>query len=130
MAGDFEDIKIKEFDNKASSPSGEGALMRLVLRLSRSVPPQWSEYFNAAWRQHVYMMKRKAWVDGGRLEIICMPDELEGDHLPELQKIIAETNDAYRSYVASSNRRQAQAEEQAKQQREQLSKLKDRLKFD
>lgn len=130
MVGEFEDIGIKEFDDKASSPSGEGALMRLVLRLSQSAPLQWSEYFNAAWRQHIYMMKRKAWVTGSTLEIICMPAELDIDHLSELKKVIAETNQAYRAHVEADNRRQAQADEETRRRKEELSKLKDRLKFD
>jgi hypothetical protein len=130
VADEFQDIKIEAFDNSASSPSGEGALMRLVLRLSQSAPPAWSQYFNQSWQQHIYMMKRRAAVVGDRLEIICMPRELEGDHLPELKKVIAETNKAYRAYAAEQNRMKEEAAEEARRQKEELSGLKGRLKFD
>jgi hypothetical protein len=50
----FIDITIAEFDDKASEPSGRGALQRLVLRLSQSAPGEWADYFNQAWSQHLY----------------------------------------------------------------------------
>lgn len=60
----------------------------------------------------MYMMKRRASVSGDGLEIICMPDELEKNHLPELNKIIAETNAAYQSYVfAQTRQEQIEAED-------------------
>ncbi len=76
------------------------------------------------------MMKRRACVPGDRLEIVCMPDELESDHLQELNKVIAETNTAYSAHAAEQNRLRKQADEEAKQQKDQLASLKGRLKFD
>jgi len=104
--------------------------MRLVLRLSQSVPYPWAQYFNQAWQRHFYASKRRASVHGDRLEIICMPDELQVDHLPELNKVIAETNAAYRTHVSEQSRLRQQADNEAAKQKDQLSKLKDRLKFD
>ena len=124
------DIRIKELDDTASGPSGEGALVRLVLKLSQSAPEPWSTYFNQAWQQHIYMMKRRARVYGDSLEIVCMPEELEKDHVPELKKVIAETNEAYKKYAAQRERARQVEEEQAKRQTQQLSELKKRLKFD
>jgi hypothetical protein len=126
----FEDIKIVALDDAASEPSGEGALMRIVLKLSASAPAVWAEHFNQAWHQHLYMMKRWAAVSGGRLEILCMPPELEADHIPELSKVIAQTNDAYRAFAAEQARQQQAVEEEALRQKQQLSVLKGRLKFD
>lgn len=126
----FTDIKIKELDDGASGPSGEGALYRLVLKLSHSAPSAWADYFNGAWKQHFYMMKRRASVFGDTLEIICMPDELEKDHVPELKKVIAETNDAYKRWIADREQMRQVQEEQAKRQKQELSDLKGRLKFD
>ena len=100
LSGGFTDIRIKDLDDAASGPSGQGALVRVVLRLSPSAPTAWANYFNDRWQQQFYMSKRHANVFGDKLEIICMPHELESDHLPELKKVIAETNDAYRRYVA------------------------------
>lgn len=130
MADTFEGIKIRELDDAASGPSGEGALMRLVLRLSQSAPGTWSQYFNQAWQQHIYMKKRRASVSGDRLEIICMPDELETDHLPELNKVIAETNTAYGAHAAEQSRLRQQAADEAERQKDQLANLKGKLKFD
>lgn len=130
MAENFEGIRINELDDAASGPSGEGALMRLVLRLSQSAPGPWSQYFNQAWQQHIYMTKRRASVAGDRLEIVCMRDELESDHLTELNKVIAETNAAYSAHATEEKRLRKQVEEEAKQQKDQLASLKGRLKFD
>jgi len=130
VADTFTDIKIKELDDAASGPSGQGALMRLVLRLSESAPGPWSQYFNQAWQQHIYMMKRRASVSGDRLEITCMPDELQSDHLPELSKVIAQTNAAYGAHAAEQSRLRQQAADEAKRQKDELSSLKGKLKFD
>lgn len=130
MAEPFADITMKELDDSASRPSGQGALMRLVLRLSRSAPAQWCQYFNQAWQQHLYGMKRRATVSGDRLEIVCMQDELEQDHLPELKKVIAETNVAYRAFAAEQQRIKEANAKVDQQQKEELASLKGRLKFD
>jgi hypothetical protein len=130
MPNQFADIKIVAMDDAASGPSGEGALLRLVLKLSQSAPTAWSQYFNESWRQHIYMMKRKASVSGDRLEIICMPDELESDHLPELKKIVGDTNEAYRKFAQERERRKEIEIETARRQSEALFNLKGRLKFD
>ena len=95
--------------------------MRIVLKLSASAPVAWADYFNQAWHQHLYMMKRRAVVSGGGLEILCMPVELEADHMPELSKIIAQTNDAYRTFAAGQARQQQAAEEEALRQKQQFS---------
>lgn len=130
MSGEFVDIKIVALDDAASGPSGEGALLRLVLKLSQSAPTAWSRYFNEAWSQHLYMMKRRASASGDRLEIVCMPEELESDHLPELKKIVDETNQAYRRFATEQKRLKEIEVEAAKRQNEALANLKGRLKFD
>jgi hypothetical protein len=76
------------------------------------------------------MMKRRASVSGDRLEIICMPDELQADHLSELNKVIAETNEAFKKYDADRKRAKQAEDEHAKRQKQELSDLKRRLKFD
>jgi hypothetical protein len=130
VAAEFEDIRIVGFDDKASKPSGQGALMRLVLRLSASAPFEWSQYFNTAWQQHLYGMKRRAQVSGNTLEIVAMPAELETDHLPELKKVIEETNAAYRAHATEQRRLRQHAEAEASARKEELAALKGKLKFD
>jgi hypothetical protein len=130
MSSEFTDIKIVSLDDVASGPSGDRALFRLVLKLSQRTPTAWSEYFNEAWGHHIYMMKRKATIFGDRLEIICMPDELEKDHLPELNKVMSETNDAYKKYASEQSCINQAEAERVQRQKEELSDLKRRLKFD
>jgi hypothetical protein len=125
----FSDITIEGFDEAASGPSGDRALVRLVLRLSASAPPDWARYFNQAWAQHIYMLKRRAQVAGNRLEIIAMPEELEREHLPELKKVIAETNAAYAPVAARREKEAELAAAEAKRQKDELRSLKDNLKF-
>lgn len=104
--------------------------MRLVLRLSDYAPPQWSEYFNHAWQQNFYMMKRNARASGDKIEITCMPDELQSDHIPELKKVIAETNEAYRAFFEEQQERTNQYKASLQKQKDDLAKLKGSLKFD
>jgi len=130
MSKEFTDIKIVEMDDAASRPSGEGALIRIVLKLSQDTPPAWSQYFNHAWSQHIYMMKRRASVAGDRLDIVCVPGELQSDHIPELNKIIAETNEAYRKFAVAKMREREVEAENERRRKEELSDLKRNLKFD
>lgn len=72
------------------------------------------------------MMKRNAAVSGKELEIYCVPDELQQYHFPELKKVIAETNLAYRAHLEQT-KRSADAE---LRERTELANLKSKLKFD
>lgn len=130
MSNNFEDIKIIAFDDKATYRSDpNSALMHVVLNLSASAPYEWSNYFNQRWKSHLYMMKRNASVSGKRLEIYCVPDELQKDHIPELNKVIAETNQAYRQYLVQAKREaDAQAEREAAEKAK-LAEIKSNLKF-
>jgi hypothetical protein len=131
MATNFEDIKIVSLNDKATYKSDpNSALMNVVLDLSASVPYDWSNYFNQRWTAHIYMKKRKASVSGKRLEIYCVPDELQKDHIPELNKIISETNQAYRQYLM---RTQYEADAQAARDAAEMARLADiksTLKFE
>lgn len=130
MAKKFEDIKIVGLDEDASGPSGQGSLMNLVLRLSQVAPAEWAEYFNQAWKQHIYMMKRRAEVFGRQLEIIAMPSEMQSDHIPELNKVISDTNEAYKKYIGQLNQAEAAEEAKKAEEKKQISDLKNSLKFD
>lgn len=126
---DFQRIKIVGFDDASSGPSGEGALQRMMLTLSANPPHQWAMAFDQEWKNHFFMMKRKATTMGAGIFVTCMPDELQG-LINELNKVIAKVNDAYEKALAQA----AAAAEvaQAKQAEEQkvLKDLKGTLKFD
>ena len=131
MSNEFVPIKIVGLNDGASKRVEPGsAIVRVVLELSASAPSNWADYFNNSWKQHIYMMKRRAEVRGKRLEIECVPEELQPDHLPELKKVIDATNEAYGKYHAQVALAQqaevvAQVADAAK-----LAELKNKLKFD
>lgn len=130
MTSQFTDIKIVALDEEASAPSGQGSLFNIVLTLSHTAPGAWADYFNRAWHENLYMMKRRAMVSGNRLHITCMPYEVESDHLPELKKVMALTNDAYRRYATAQELRTQEAAQRARHEKEQIANLKANLKLD
>lgn len=129
MTEDFEDVEITSFDERASGPSGDRALTRLVFRLSRGVPTAWARFFDQEWQHAFYTMKRRAAVSGNSLELIAMPNEVEQEHLPQLKKAIAQANAAYRKFLEEQQRLQRQAAEEETRQRQTLADLKGSLKF-
>lgn len=131
MATDFENIKIVSMDDNSSyKDDPQSALMHVVLNLSASAPYEWSSYFNQRWSQHIYMMKRRATVSGKRLEIYCVPDELKKDHIPELNIVIAETNQAYRHYLLQIQQRADQQAAAEAAEKAKLAEIKAGLKFE
>lgn len=105
MKTEFEDIKIISVDDKATYKDGlKAALTHIVLNLSVSAPNKWANDFNQRWSQHIYTMKRKASVYGKQLEISCVPEELQEVHIPELNKVIAQTNQAYRQHLINARK--------------------------
>ena len=76
------------------------------------------------------MMKRRAEVFGRQLEIIAMPSEMQSDHIPELNKVISDTNEAYKKYIGQLNQAEAAEEAKKAEEKKQISDLKNSLKFD
>lgn len=69
-------------------------------------------------------------MSGKHLEIYYVPDELQKEQIPELNKIISETNQVYRQYIM---RMQHEANAQAAKDADEMAKLaeiKSTLKFD
>jgi hypothetical protein len=131
MDRNFQAIKIIAFDDKATYQSDPHSELRhVVLTLSAVVSEKWSKHFNACWTSHLYMKKRKASASGNRLTIYCVPDELQKFHIPELNKVIVETNQAYEQYLIDAKRAaDAQAQRDAAEKAN-LAALKSSLKFD
>ena len=125
MESVFQHIKIVSFDETATHKSDRIS----VLVLSASAPYEWSNYFNQRWTQHFYMMKRNASVSGMRLEVYCVPDELQ-NLIPELNKVITETNQAYQQHLAQIQQQAAQQAAADVVEREKLAQIKSSLKFD
>jgi hypothetical protein len=130
IAKEFEDIRITGMDDAAShQPDPKMAMFNVVLTLSSSAPIEWSDYFNRIWKQLFFMQKRNASVSGQKLEIYCVPDELEKDLIPELNKIISETNNVYRTYQIQQIQQEAARKAQEVAEREKLKSIKNNLKF-
>jgi hypothetical protein len=130
VASKFEDIKIVAMDDEASYKSEPNTqMMNVVLTLSASAPHEWANYFNSRWQHHFYMMKRRASVSGKRLEIYCVPEELQ-QHIKELNKVIAETNAAYRSHIQQIEAVEAERAAVEARERTELADLKSKLNFD
>lgn len=131
MTNNFEDIRIVGMDDAASrKPDAEKSLYNVVLNLSASAPSDWADYFNQRWEREFYSKRRRARVSGRRLIIHCAAEELEEHHLPRLKEVIAETNAAYRQHVTREEQRRAAEAEREQAERDELRRIKDRLKFD
>lgn len=130
MAIKFQPIKIVSFDDKATYKTDQSsALVNAVLNLSASAPVDWANYFNQRWEQHFYMMKRNAHISGSRLEVYCVPDELQ-NLIVEFNKVIAETNQAYLQHLDHVQQQAANQEAAEAAELEKLSQIKNTLKFD
>jgi len=131
MTIQFQEIRITGIDEQASGEGDRNSqLVNIVLTLSARAPHEWANYFNVHWEQHFYMMKRKAWVSGSRLTINCLPEELEKDHLPELRKVVAESNTAYQEHLNKQQQSADREVQRAEAQRAEIEKLKKNIKFD
>jgi hypothetical protein len=131
MADDFIHIKMTGLDDSASCSVERGsAIFRMVINLSAPAPAEWAQYFNHAWKNHFYMMKRRAEASGSVLNVECVPDELEKDHVPELKKVIDETNRAYANYHAQRQQQIAADAARTAADAEKLASIKKSINFD
>lgn len=131
MTSLFKDIKIIEMDDQASRPLAANTdVMSVALKLSAAAPPEWTSLFGQLWTQHFYMMKRGAQVFGNTLRIECLLSELKDEHIPELNKVIAETNREYVKYAEEQARIRDSEDAKRKAIAQALKDAKDGLKFD
>ncbi len=123
----FKDVKIVNLDDKSSRRIEDSELFEMKLILSCEPPIEWVEYFDNAWKSHRYSVKRKkVYVSGNILTVKCVPNEIE-HHLPELQKIIEETNNWYKDYVYRRTIEKTKRKENRKKDEELLKDLKKKL---
>lgn len=122
---EFQDIKIVELNDAASGLANDGPLTSMVLRLSAETPAVWSDMFNEAWQTKAGAMRRTAVSTGDTITCACMPYELQGQ-ISEINKVIAQTNIAYRAAAAASEASRRQQVDI----REELKDLKNSLKYD
>ncbi|WP_273995836.1 hypothetical protein [Vibrio parahaemolyticus] len=76
------------------------------------------------------MMKRNAIANSYSITITCVPDELQQSHVPELKRVVEQTNNEYQSYLAQKAQHEAEMEAQATAEKEKLKKLSNDISFD
>jgi hypothetical protein len=98
---DFVDITIVALDPEESFQRS-GEFWNKVFSLSGEVPERWRELFDEVWEGARYEPKRHARIEVQSLVTICLPQELEGEHLEFLHAAVGRTNEAYRAYLAET----------------------------
>lgn len=127
----FEDISIVDMDdNKSYKPDPNIALYNIYLRLSSNPPQEWQQIFDAERRFPRHTMWRRAWIEGQHIIVYCVPDELEKYHLRDLRQDVSKANMKYRQYLTELVHHELKDIKKEKDERDQLSDLKRRIKFD
>ena len=126
----FHDIKIVGIDQGASQPTGEGAFYVMVLNLSPHPTSDWSDLFSMLWKQNMYMGKRNIETFGSKMNVRCVPNELEGGLLEEIKRIVVKTNGEYRSHIEAAEAQQQVAQDRKNEERQNIANIASRLKFD
>jgi len=130
MSKTFSNIKITGIDESAShKPRISESLYNIILNLSAAVPYEWEDYFNNTWKQHVYMMKCRAFVAGDKLTVYTIPEELEMLHIAELKKVIDKTNKQYKKYLSGIKIQAEYKKKESDAQKAALHRLNKNLKF-
>lgn len=126
----FEPIKLKKIIDEQSRRYEDTALYEIVIELSARAPQLWQDIFNNLWKQNLYMMKRNATANSYSITITCVPDELQQSHVPELKRVVEQTNNEYQSYLAQKAQHEAAMEAQATAENKKLKKLSNDISFD
>jgi hypothetical protein len=131
MDGTLNPIRIVGIDaNESRGIDSGSAVQSIALELSTDAPGKWAEYFNDLWARHIYGMKSAANVSRNRLYITCVPADLEHQHLPELKKIVADTNNLYARLATDRMHQLDAATARKAAQENEIAELKRRIKFD
>jgi len=131
MKEPFEKIRIIDLEVDLTQPSHEApGFQRLYLKLSGEPPREWVNLFEQKRRFPLHPIWRKAWIVGAHIVIECVPEELEQSQLNHLKEDVADANKGFLEWAAKND---AQILGQLREQavaREQLQKLRSKLKFD
>ena len=88
----YENVVITGMDAERTHPDPESALFYVFLKLSKTPTAEWVRDFDIAWKNNFYMMKRRAEISGGYIQIRCSFENWETEQLPELEKVIMQVN--------------------------------------
>jgi hypothetical protein len=91
MKKPFQDLQVVGvIEDRCYTVSGMSA--RIYLKLSQTPPLGWSYIFTTIWRKVQYPMKCEAGMEDGAIWVECPPAEFKQNHLAELERAVAETN--------------------------------------
>ena len=99
MSRDFTDISIVALDPERSFQRS-GEFWTKVFTLSSEVPEEWNRIFDEVWAGARYQPKRHARIEEHTLVTVCLPGELQGEHMEFLIAAVSRTNEAYRLFIA------------------------------
>src|SRR5262245_41250155 len=116
-----QDLELVRLDTECSHPIA-GAMVRIYFRLSGPPPLGWPYTFTSVWNEVVYPSKRPAGVEGDRIWIDCVPEEVGTHHLQQLKSAVAQTNARHRE---GARQQAINASQQAELEAQPRAKLQD-----
>lgn len=126
----FEDIRIIGLnDVETKRSTRDPAFHQVVLDLSTEAPRAWTNEFNDRWARSAWHRRRKAYASGRRLSVECLLEELQ-PHITEFNRVIADTNQAYRVELEHQFRKAADTEAAKTAERDLILQAKASLRFD
>ena len=78
----------------------------------------------------LYSKKRRVTVNGDKLIVDCVPEELEEDNLPEIKKVIGEPNEEYRRFWERQQLAKQDKAARLAEDKKKLDELQKNIKFD
>jgi len=131
MKEPFEKIRIIDLELDLTQPSHEApGFRRLYLKLSGEPPPEWVKLFEQKRRFPRRPRWRKAWIVGAHIVVECVPEELEQFQLNHLKEDVADANKDFLEWAAKNEAEIIGQLRVRAVAREQLEKLRTKLKFD
>lgn len=127
----FEEIKIVDLDVEKTRPSNKASGLRhMYLKLSALPNIEWVQIFERERNFPRHNMWRHAWIEGQYIVVDCVPEEIERYHLKDLKEDVSNTNAKYISYLQRVKAENERHHREAVVEKENLSQLKGKLKFD
>lgn len=124
----FEDIKITDLNDAATSASGKGSLLNFHLKLSHAPNAKWYDLFDNNWANYFSMSKRSVSHGYGELVVVCLLDELQ-DQIDAIKPIIVQTNNQYRALLDEQVKKELKDQADKKLQQDKIAEVKKNLKF-
>lgn len=130
MTKQFQDIKVVDIlDKEPVFLSTKSNLVSLSLHISPEAGLGWCQDFNNNWQNSVHKSRCTAVAGVNKIVVSCILDEFE-KYLPELKKVVEETNSALRKHLEEQSERDQKAAERVERAKETLSQLRAKIRSD